>query len=141
MPAFNRLTGKSLGLSFSNGRQLAGLAVLISCLGLFGLAVFTAERRTREIGVRKVLGAGEAKLVRLLTTEFSRWVLLANILAWPAGYFAARKLLQAYAYRTGIDLGLFVLSGFAAWAVAGLTVGWQALRSARANPVGSLRYE
>jgi len=118
-----------------------GLAVLISCLGLFGLAAFTAERRTREIGVRKVLGAGEANLVRLLTTEFSRWVLLANILAWPAGYFAARKLLQAYAYRTGIGLGLFVLSGFAAWAVAGLTVGWQALRSARANPVESLRYE
>jgi putative ABC transport system permease protein len=118
-----------------------GLAVLISCLGLFGLAAFTAERRTKEIGVRKVLGAGEAGLVKLLTTEFSRWVLLANVLAWPVGYFAARKLLQGYAYRTGVGIWIFVLSGFLAWTIAALTVGWQALRAARANPIESLRYE
>jgi len=118
-----------------------GLAVLISCLGLLGLAAFMAERRTKEIGIRKVLGAGEVGLVRLLTTEFSRWVLLANILAWPAGYFAAKKLLQGYVYRTGIGLEIFLLSGLLAWTVAALTVGWQALRAARANPIDSLRYE
>jgi len=118
-----------------------GLAVLISCLGLFGLAAFTAERRTKEIGVRKVLGAGEFGLVKLLTTEFSRWVLLANVLAWPVGYFAATKLLQGYVYRTGIGIGIFVLSGLLAWTIAVLTVCWQALRAARANPVESLRCE
>jgi putative ABC transport system permease protein len=119
----------------------AALAILISCLGLFGLAAFTAERRTKEIGVRKVLGAGEASVVKLLTKEFTRWVLLANVLAWPAGYFAGRKLLQAFAYRTDIGPGIFLLSGSAALAVAVLTVSWQALRAARANPVESLRYE
>jgi putative ABC transport system permease protein len=118
-----------------------GLAVLISCLGLFGLAAFTAERRTKEIGVRKVLGAGEFGLVKLLTTEFSRWVLLANVVAWPVGYFAATKLLQGYVYRTGVGIGIFVSAGFLAWAIAVLTVCWQALRAARANPVESLRCE
>jgi hypothetical protein len=117
------------------------LAVLISCLGLFGLAAFTAERRTKEIGVRKVLGAGEFGLVKLLTTEFSRWVLLANVVAWPVGYFAATKLLQGYVYRTGVGIGIFVSAGFLAWTIAVLTVCWQALRAARANPVESLRCE
>jgi putative ABC transport system permease protein len=119
----------------------AGLAVLISCLGLFGLAAHTAERRTKEIGVRKVLGAGEAGLVLLLTKEFSRWVLLANVIAWPAGYFASRILLQSFAYRTGVGLGVYVLAGLSALAVACLTVCGQALRAARADPVRSLRYE
>ena len=118
-----------------------GLAVLISCLGLLGLAAYTAERRIKEIGIRKVLGAGEAGLVRLLTAEFSRWILLANVLAWPVGYFAARKLLQGYVYRTGIGLEIFLIAGFLAWAVAALTMGWQAFRAARANPVESLRHE
>jgi predicted permease len=119
----------------------SGLAVLISCLGLFGLAAFTAERRIKEIGVRKVLGAGEFGLVKLLTTEFSRWVLLANLLAWPVGYFAARKLLQGFVYRTGIGLEIFIIAGFLAWTVAFLTTCWQAFRAARANPVESLRHE
>ena len=119
----------------------AGLAVLISCLGLFGLAAHTAERRTREIGVRKVFGAGEAGLVLLLTKEFGRWVLLAIVLAWPAGYVASRKLLQSFAVRADVGLGIYVGAGVAALLVAGLTVCGQALRAARANPVDSLRYE
>ena len=119
----------------------AGLAVLISCLGLFGLAAHTAERRTKEIGVRKVLGAGEAGLVLLLSKEFGRWVLLANVLAWPAGYVASQKLLGSFAYRTGVGLGVYLAAGLAALLVAGLTVCGQALRAARANPIESLRYE
>jgi len=119
----------------------AGLAVAISCLGLFGLASFMAERRRREIGVRKILGAREWAIAGLVTRDFARWILAANVIAWPVGYYAARKLLQGFAYRTGIGIGIFALSGAAALAVGLLTVGRQALRAARANPVDSLRYE
>jgi hypothetical protein len=119
----------------------AGLAVAISCLGLFGLASFMAERRTKEIGVRKILGAPERSIVGLMTREFARWILAANVIAWPAGYYAAGKLLQGYAYRTEIGIGIFVLSGGAALAIGLLTVGRQALRAARANPTDALRCE
>jgi putative ABC transport system permease protein len=119
----------------------AGLAIAISCLGLFGLAAFMAERRTKEIGVRKVLGAGEGAIAALLTRDFARWVLAANVIAWPIGYFAAGKLLQAYVYRPEIGIGIFVGAGASALVIALLTVARQALRAARANPVDSLRYE
>jgi putative ABC transport system permease protein len=119
----------------------AGLAVAISCLGLFGLASFMAERRRKEIGVRKVLGAPGSAIAGLMTRDFARWILAANVVAWPAGYFAARKLLQGYAYRAGIGIGSLALAGGAALAVGLLTVGWQALRAARDNPVDALRYE
>jgi putative ABC transport system permease protein len=119
----------------------AGLAVVISCLGLFGLASFMAERRTKEVGVRKVLGASEWAIAGLMTRDFTRWILAANIIAWPAGYYAAGKLLQGYAYRAEIGIGIFVLSGVAALAIGLLTVGRQAFRAARANPVDALRYE
>jgi putative ABC transport system permease protein len=119
----------------------AGLAVVISCLGLFGLAAFMAERRTKEIGVRKILGAGDWEIAALLTGDFARWVLAANVIAWPVGYFAAGKLLQAYAYRTEIGLGIFVAAGVSALAIALLTVARQAVRAARANPAISLRSE
>ena len=119
----------------------AGLAVVISCLGLFGLASFTAERRTKEIGLRKVLGAPEWSIAGLMTRDFARWILASNVIAWPVGYYAAGKLLQGYAYRTGIGIGIFALSGAAALAVGLLTVSRQALRAARANPVDELRYE
>jgi putative ABC transport system permease protein len=76
-----------------------------------------------------------------MTRDFARWILAANVVAWPAGYFAARKLLQGYAYRAGIGIGSLALAGGAALAVGLLTVGWQALRAARDNPVDALRYE
>ena len=119
----------------------AGLAVAISCLGLFGLASFMAERRTKEIGVRKVLGAPEWAIAGLLTRDFARWVLAANVVAWPVGHYAAGKLLQGYAYRAEVGIGTFALAGGVALAVALLTVGRQALKAARADPVESLRFE
>ena len=122
-------------------RYFAALAVFVACLGLFGLASFMAEKRTKEIGIRKVLGASVAQVTRLLCKEFFLLVLAANVIAWPAAYFIMRKWLQSYAYRT--DLGFFVFIGamFLALLVAILSVGYQAIRAARSNPADSLRYE
>jgi putative ABC transport system permease protein len=117
------------------------LAILISCLGLFGLASFTAEQRTKEIGVRKVLGASVVGVVAMLTKDFTRWVLLANIVAWPIAWFAMNKWLQNFAYHIDISWWMFALAGGLALSIALLTVSWQALRAATANPVESLRYE
>ncbi len=128
-------------------RQLFGvlsvLAVFIACLGLFGLAAYAAERRTKEIGVRKVLGASTPGIVRLLSGEFTRWVLAANLLAWPVAYLAMRRWLQGFAYRIDLssELGWFVLAALLSVIIAWLTVGFQAVKAATANPVRSLRYE
>jgi putative ABC transport system permease protein len=118
-----------------------GLAVLIACLGLFGLAAFTAEQRRKEIGVRKVLGASVPSLVRLLAWDFARPVLLAVVLAAPVAWLAAERWLSAFAYR--IDLGPlpFLVAGGVALAVALLSVSVQTLRTATADPVRSLRTE
>jgi len=122
-------------------RWFSVLAVFIACLGLFGLAAFLAEQRRKEIGIRKVLGASEGQVIRLLSQEFAKWVLLANLIAWPAAYFASRSWLQKFPYRTGIPLDLFVLAGAAALAIALLTVSGQAWKAARRNPGEALRYE
>jgi len=119
----------------------AGLAVFVACLGLFGLASFLAEQRRKEIGVRKVLGASSGQVIGLLSKEFAKWVVLANVLAWPAAYFAVRSWLRAFPYRTPIPWAPFVLAGAAALAIAILTVSGQALKAARANPTDALRYE
>ncbi len=117
------------------------LAILIACLGLFGLASYTAEQRTKEIGIRKVLGASISGIMKLLTEEFSKWILFANIIAWPVAYFAMSKWLQGFAYRTSIEFITFLLSAAIALIIALLTVSYQALKAAKANPVKSLRYE
>ena len=122
-------------------RSFSILAVLVACLGLFGLASFTAERRTKEIGIRKVLGATVPNIVWLFSGEFSRWVLAANILAWPAAYIAVSKWLGNYPYRIGIGPGPFLFAGALALVVAALTVGIHAVRSARSDPARALRYE
>jgi ABC-type antimicrobial peptide transport system permease subunit len=122
-------------------RWFAGLAVVVACLGLFGLASFLAEQRQKEIGVRKVLGASSGQVVLLLSKEFARWVLLANFVAWPAAYFASRSWLQKFPYRTGIAPALFVMAGAGALIIALITVSGQAWRTARRNPADSLRYE
>jgi ABC-type lipoprotein release transport system permease subunit len=122
-------------------RWFAGLAVVVACLGLFGLASYLAEQRRKEIGVRKVLGASSGQVVLLLSKEFARWVLLANLVAWPAAYFAVRSWLQKFPYRTGIAPSLFVLAGAAALVIALITVSGQAWKTARRNPADALRYE
>jgi putative ABC transport system permease protein len=122
-------------------RIFAVMAVIIACLGLFGLASFTAEQRTSEIGVRKVLGASASGIVVLLSKEFAKWVLMANVLAWPVAYLAVRDWLQGFAYKTEIAWWLFPLVGTGTLAVALLTVSFQALRAAQADPVSALKYE
>jgi ABC-type antimicrobial peptide transport system permease subunit len=122
-------------------RWFAGLAVFVACLGLFGLASFLAEQRRKEVGVRKVLGASSGEVVVLLSREFTKWVLLANLFAWPAAYFAVRSWLQKFPLRTSIPATAFFLAGAAALVIALLTVSGQAWRAARRNPVDALKYE
>ncbi|NIM57704.1 MAG: FtsX-like permease family protein [Candidatus Aenigmarchaeota archaeon] len=117
------------------------LAIFISCLGLFGLASFMSEQRTKEIGIRKVLGASVSNIALLLSREFTKWVLLANIIAWPVAYFAMYKWLQSYAYSTNIALWSFFLSGTMALVIATVAVSYQSIKAAVTNPADSLRYE
>jgi len=126
------------------GKVLRGftfLAVIVASLGLFGLASFMAEQRTKEIGVRKVLGSSTLSVVVLLSKEFCKWVLAANVIAWPIAFLAVDRLLQVYAYRTPVGIAIFLLSGGLALAIAFLTVCYQSLKAALANPVEALRYE
>ena len=117
------------------------LAIFIACLGLFGLASFTAEQRTREIGIRKVLGASVPQVTFLLCREFFLLVMLANVAAWPLAYFAMRQWLENYAYRAGIGLMIFVSALGLALGVALVSVLSQALRAAAASPATALKYE
>lgn len=117
------------------------LAILVACLGLFGLAAFTAERRTREIGIRKVLGASEPNIVGLLSRDFASLVLLANLVAWPLAYWIMNNWLQNFTYRLTLNLWPFMLSGLLALLIATVTVGYHALKASRSNPVDALRYE
>jgi putative ABC transport system permease protein len=119
----------------------AALAIVIACLGLLGLTAFSAERRTKEIGVRKVLGASVTGIVNLLSLEFVKLVLAANLIAWPVAWYAMNKWLQNFAYRVDISWWVFALAGGLALLIAFATVSVQAIRAALANPVESLRYE
>ena len=119
----------------------AFLAILIACLGLFGLATFTAEQKTKEIGIRKVLGANIKDIISMLLKEFVILVALANIIAWPAAYFIMNGWLNEFAYKTEWGPGVFILSGLVVLVIALLTVCFQAIKAAIANPVKSLRYE
>ncbi len=137
---FNRMyeTEQRLGNIFV---IFAGLAIFIACLGLLALAAFTAERRTKEIGVRKVLGATTANIFTLLTSEFTRWVLIASLIALPLSWWGAKKWLENFAYQADLSWWIFALALVVALLVALLTVSFQALRAAWANPVNSLRSE
>jgi len=134
---------------FYQAEQIAGkmvslfsiLTIVIACLGLFGLAAYATERRIKEIGIRKVLGSSAFNIVALLSKEFIKLVLIANVIAWPIAYFAMNLFLQNYAYRTSINLFTFVAVGVATFIIALLTVSTQAIRAALANPVEALRYE
>jgi putative ABC transport system permease protein len=120
---------------------LAGFAVFISCLGLFGLASFNAEQRTKEIGIRKVLGSSVTRIVMLLSKDLTRLVLLANIIAWPGAWYLLNKWLRSFLYRTPINLDIFVVAGAVTLIIALFTVSYHSFKAAAANPVDSLRYE
>ncbi len=117
------------------------LGLFIACLGLLGLASFTAETRTKEIGIRKVLGAPVGGIVFMLSKQFTKWVLLANCIAWPLAYYFMDRWLKNFAFRVDIGVWTFVLSGILVLLVAILTVSYQSIKAAVANPVDSLRYE
>jgi putative ABC transport system permease protein len=119
----------------------AVLAVVIACLGLFGLAAFTAERRTKEIGIRKVLGARTMDIVRLLVWQFSRPVLIANLIAWPVAWWAMRDWLNGFDTRMALTPVPFLVAGGLALLIAGVTIAGHAFKVARANPIRALRYE
>jgi putative ABC transport system permease protein len=122
-------------------QNFALLAILISCLGLFGLSSFMAEQRTREIGIRKVMGSSVQGIVLLLSKEFMKWVVMANIIAWPTAWWISHNWLRKFAYRTSIDPGIFVLSTILTLIIALVTVSYQSIKVALANPVDSLRSE
>jgi putative ABC transport system permease protein len=117
------------------------LAIFIACLGLYGLASFNAERRTKEIGVRKVMGSSVWRIVLLLTNDFSLLVLLSNIIAWPVAYFAMDRWLENFAYRIDLTPMIFIGSGLIALCIAWVTVGGTAAKAASQKPILALRYE
>ena len=117
------------------------LTVIIACLGLFGLASFMAERRTKEIGIRKVLGASVLGVIVLLVKEFVKWVIIANVLAWPIAYVAMNKWLQNFAYKTSLGLSTFLFATIIALLIALATVAYHAIKASLSNPVEALRYE
>lgn len=118
-----------------------GFAIFIACLGLFGLASFMAEKRTKEIGIRKVLGSSVARILLLLTKEFSKWILAANIIAWPVAYFILDKWLNNFAIHTRVQILTMALAGAIALSIALATVSYQTFKAATADPVECLRYE
>ncbi|MDX2049295.1 MAG: FtsX-like permease family protein, partial [Chitinophagaceae bacterium] len=122
-------------------RYFAFLAIFISCLGLFGLVTFTVEQRVKEIGVRKVLGASVPGIVRMLSKDFIRLVLVAAVISFPIAWWAMNKWLADFAYRINVGWEAFVIAGMAALMIALLTISFQAIKAAIANPVGALRSE
>jgi putative ABC transport system permease protein len=128
----------------TQGRMFAvfvGIAMFIACLGLFGLAAFTVERRTQEIGLRKVFGARTGDIVRLLLWQFSIPVLIANVIAWPVAYLYLHHWLESYAYQITLSPLHFLAAGVTALAIAWITIVAHALRIAHASPILALRYE
>ncbi|MOA08378.1 FtsX-like permease family protein [compost metagenome] len=117
------------------------VAILISCLGLFGLATYSAEQRIKEIGIRKVLGASISSIVVLLSKDFLKPVLIATVIAFPISWYAMHKWLEDFAYRTNIGWSVFLIAGILAITIALITVSFQAIKAAIANPVKSLKTE
>jgi putative ABC transport system permease protein len=119
----------------------AGLAILIACLGLFGLATFNTLQRVKEIGIRKVLGASVFNIVQLLSREIIVLILVANLVAWPLAWYFMDQWLDTFAYRIDINVWLYLLAAFAALLIALITVSTQTIKAARSNPANTLRYE
>ncbi|MFO7445783.1 MAG: FtsX-like permease family protein, partial [Ignavibacteriaceae bacterium] len=145
---YARFVDENLALLYETEEKTAviasvfsGLAIFIACLGLFGLAAFVTEQRTKEIGIRKVLGASVTEIIMILSKEFAVWVLIANIISWPIAYYFMQNWLQNFAFRTDISWNVFAVSGLIALLIALFTVGMHAVKAAKANPVDSLKYE
>jgi putative ABC transport system permease protein len=117
------------------------LAIFVACLGLFGLTSFAVQRRTKEIGIRKTLGATVPRIVLLFTLDFIKLIAIANVIAWPIGYFLMRGWLQSYAYRTSVGWFTLIFAGLFTLAIAVITISFQAIKAALSNPIHSLRYE
>jgi len=128
------------GIPFTKA-AITSLAIFIACLGLYGLAAFTTEQRTKEIGIRKVMGGSVKDIVLLLTGDFSKLVILSNLLAWPAAWYLMSRWLESFAYRIDLNLLPFVAAALTALIIAWLTVGGLAARAAWGTPATSLRYE
>lgn len=120
---------------------LAIIGIFIACLGLFGLSSYTAKQRTKEIGIRRIVGASIPNITLHLTRDFVKLVVVANLFAWPAAYYAMHEWLKNFPYRVGVSWLVFIVAGIAALLIALATVGFQSVRAARANPADSLRYE
>jgi len=138
--AYNRqyMSEQQLGRLFN---VFSLLSIFISCLGLFGLAAYAAEQRTKEIGIRKILGASIPGIVKLTTREFLKWVVAANLLAWPVAYLVMSQWLRDFAYKVNIGVLVYCISGGLTLIIALFTVSVQSIKAATANPVDSLRYE
>jgi len=119
----------------------AVLSIIISCLGLLGLSAFSAQQRVKEIGIRKVLGANLTSILLLLYREYIRLIIIANLIAWPLGWYLSTEWLSTFPYRTGLNIGVFILTFFGALIIALLTVSFQSMKAAVANPVKSLQDE
>ena len=117
------------------------IAIFIACLGLFGLISFTVEQRTKEIGIRKIMGASVPKIFVMLSSDFAKLVLLANVLAWPAAYYLMTRWLEGFAYRTSLSSWVFLLTGSVTLIISLLTIGFHSIKAATASPIDSLRYE
>jgi putative ABC transport system permease protein len=117
------------------------LSIFISCLGLIGLSSLMITHKTKEIGIRKVLGASVPDVIKLVSKEFMKLVLLANLIAWPVAYYFMNNWLQDFAYRINISWWIFFISGGIALVIALITISFQAIKAATANPVKSLKYE
>lgn len=117
------------------------LAIFIACMGLFGLANYSGEQKRKEIGIRKVYGASDRNILTLLSSDFTKWVIVANILAWPLAYWAMDKWLQLFEYRTGISFWIFVLTFCITSVISIITILYQVIHAARANPVETIKYE
>ncbi|MEJ0104351.1 MAG: FtsX-like permease family protein [Bacteroidota bacterium] len=120
-------------------RFFAGLTIIISCLGLFGLAAFTAEKRKKEIGIRKVIGASVTNVVMLLSKDFLRLILLAAVIAFPVAWWALNQWLNEFAYRVHLNAAVFITAGVSIIGITLLTIGIQSVKAAVANPVNALR--
>lgn len=139
---------ESLDVQYWAERQVATLltffsvlTIIVACLGLYGLTLYMTKTRIKEIGVRKTLGGSTNSIVILFSQDFIRWIIIANMLSWPAAYFIMNRWLQNFAYRIDITIWPFLLAGSAALLISFLTIGWQTIRAATANPVEALRYE
>jgi putative ABC transport system permease protein len=139
---------EALDMQYKSERRMSSifgyfsfLSILLACLGLFGLVSLSVQQRTKEVGVRKALGATTWNISFILSKEFLKWVVFSNLVAWPIAYFVMRTWLQDFVYRIDLTIYPFLMAGVLVLVIAFLTVGWQTIKAAKANPVEALKYE